>query len=524
MLDKQKRLKEIVKVFYKYRLNKRLSPTAQAQNLVLAFEELGPTFIKLGQLLSMRIDLFPSEVCNIFASLQDDVNTLSYEEVEAVIIKQYTKPELVFKHIDKTPLASASIAQVHRASLLSGEEVVLKIQRPNIRSTITIDLAITKQAIKVMKLPFISLPISLDELIDELEQTLMEELDFKHEAKNAKLFKDNLKGDNHFYIPKVYLEYSNDDIIVLEYVEGKKLSKQLVKNFKAYDICQQLVNNYAKQIFDDRFFHADPHLGNLLLVDEKLTYLDFGSMGHLSKRLQAKFLNFLIAFVEEDIIGLKNVLLEILITTSDFDEEAFTNDIDLIYNNYARESLNDLKLNEVIYELLNVCHKYHLKVPANLLKLAKGLLTLESIILEIDGSANVVQLIKPFLFKKIFKEMGANFEIKHLAISSFQIVQSLKDLPVLTNSLLRKINNGNLRVQLQLAQLDSLFLNVNKMVNRIVIAICLAALLLSSSLVILAGSGPKLYGFATIGLIGFSISSIIALILLVSIIKSNFRN
>ena len=298
----KKRFKEIASVSIKHGLKKGISDPREFR---LTLEELGPTFVKIGQILSTRPDIFPNEYILELQKLQDDVKPEEYSTVKNVVESELGNTlEEIFLYFEEKPIASASLAQVHLAILKTGEKVVVKVQRPFVKEKMTADIAILKKLAPVINFTPTGSAMDAREVVEELSNATEKELDFENEMKNIEKFCENNEDVNFILCPKVYGKYCTDKIIVMDYIDGIKIDNMSILQEEGYDlkdIATKLTYNYFKQIFEDGFFHADPHPGNILIHENKIAYIDFGLMGQLDNNMKKKFNELLEAVVDRDV-------------------------------------------------------------------------------------------------------------------------------------------------------------------------------------------------------------------------------
>ena len=331
MLSGKERLLEIVRIIKKYDLIKHATP----QNLRLAIEEAGPTFIKLGQILASRDDVIPKEYCDELSHLRNQVKPMPYEKVLEILDREYDgKTSEIFSSIEEVPIGSASIAEVHKAVLTNGQEVVIKIQRDNIYELMAMDVRLLKKIIDILQIDKIFNSVfNFKDIIDEMFETAKEEMNFLIEASHTEEFYEKNKDILYIRSPKVYREYTTSKSLVMEYMDGIRINDFATLEKHGYDrdeIGKKLAANYIKQALDDGYFHADPHVENLKIKDGKIIYLDFGMMGRLSKRDRELLSKCIIAIINDDVTEVSHILLAFGKTRGNIDHMTLKNDIILI--------------------------------------------------------------------------------------------------------------------------------------------------------------------------------------------------
>jgi ubiquinone biosynthesis protein len=360
----RERIKEIVSVFIKYGIKEGIKTVNDPAQVRMALEELGPTFIKIGQILSTRPDILPESYIREFQKLQDDVKPESFDNVKAIVESQLgRKMEDVFSTFERKPTASASLAQVHCAVLKDGGRVAVKVLRPKVRESMLSDISILRRLAVFLKLAPQGHVMNPREVAEELMEAAKHELDFLYEAQNINKFHEYNMHIKYIKTPKVYDEYTTSDILVMEYIEGIKIaetSRLEEEGYELKDISAKLVANYIKQIFEDGFFHADPHPGNILITGNKIAFVDFGMMGCISKSIRGKFNTFLKGLAERNIDLITKTILKIGVKKGNVNIKKLHSDVEQIYNNYVEESFYNIELTEMLDEMFTAEHVFKL--------------------------------------------------------------------------------------------------------------------------------------------------------------------
>lgn len=516
------RLREIVSVFVKHGIKNGLG---NPKNLRLALEELGPSFIKIGQILSTRADILPLEYINELQKLQDDVKPEDFSIMKKVIESELKNSiDEIFMEFDINPVASASLSEVFKARLKTGEKVAVKVQRPFVKEKMLSDIRILKKLIPLINLTSTTKEIiDLKKVIDELTEATTKELNFLEEMNNAIRFSQNNKNVKFLTCPKVYEKYCTDRILVMDYISGIKIdnvNKLKEEGYDTEDIAKKIIYNYFKQVFEDGFFHADPHPGNLLIHNNTIGYLDFGLMGELSLSLRKKLSQILEGFATNNIDLMVNSLLSIGIKKGFVDENKLYKDVAKFYNTYANQSIMDLDLPRIFEEVVLMAKNNNMNMPHNIILLVKAAVTLQAVISKIDENISLMDVAIPYLKDKIIADKLQNADFNQLMTLLYSSVKSTVRLPNKLLELLNSITQGRLKLYVDLDNIDETFNNINKMVNRLTIAIIVSGLLVSSSLVINANVGLRIYGISAIGIFGYLSAGLAGLILLISIFRS----
>lgn len=519
-----KRLKEIISTFVKYGMKDGVKNITNPAKLRAALEELGPTFIKIGQILATRPDIVPESFIQEFQKLHDSVRQENFEDIRNIIEKELGKsPDDLFLSFQSDPIACASMAVVYTAKLKSGEEVVVKVQHPHAKETMVSDINILRRLARFLKFTPPGAVINPVEVVDELWSMLKNELDFLIEAQNIKTFYEHNKDVNCIVVPKVYSEYSTQNILVMQYIKGIKIANKDALENEGYileDIASKLVNNYLKQIFTDGFFHADPHPGNLLISANKIAFIDFGMMGTLSKGIRNKFNAFLMGIVSRDIDSIAQSILRIGIKKGELDYKKFYSDVEQIYNCYIDIPIHDINLPELMDQMFKTCRKNNLSMPKDITMLIKGIMTLESLITSLAPEISIMDIAVPFMRNKILSEKDFKQEIFEQLGNLYNLSKHGLKLPVKLLELINSISAGKLKVNMEHTNLNESISELHKMVNRLVFGIITAALIVGSATVIKSDAGPKVFDISAFGLIGFTGASILGLWLLISIMHS----
>lgn len=519
--SEKQRLKEIVSVFLKHGLKNGIANPVQVR---LALEELGPTFIKIGQMLSMRPDIIPQAYIKEFQKLQDDVKPERYEVIREIIEHELKRPiEELFLSFAEEPIACASLAVVHPAVLKNGDRVVVKIQRPGARETMLKDIDLLRRITRFIKYAPQAEVLDLDEAAGELWRAANKELDFQQEARNIKKFYEYNRDVAYITCPRVFEEYTTREVLVMERVEGipiAHLEQLAAEGYDLRDVAVKLADNYLKQIFEDGFFHADPHPGNILVREGKIVYLDFGMMGVLDKSLLEKFNSLIYGIATGNVEAMQKDVLRIGIKKGSIDTRKLYSDIEQIYNNYIVTSLHEIDVPQMMEEIFKACRKNNIAIPADLVMMAKGLVTIEGLVARLAPEINIMDLALPYARRYILSKRNIKQDLTRQLENFYTLTKSGAKLPVRLLELINGALAGKIRVQMEHTNLDEALNKLNKMVNRLVFGLVLSSLVVGSSIVINANVGPKIYGISVFGLVGFLGAAVMGTWLLISILYS----
>ncbi len=492
----------------------------------LALEELGPTFVKLGQILSTRPDLIPQDYIIELQKLQDEVPPFEYIQVEQIIKRELGADiPKIFKSFEQKPFAAASLGQVHQAILEDGNKAVVKVQRPDIEKVIETDLDILFHLARLTEkhIPASRLydPVGI---VEEFAKAIRLELDYGTEGRNAERFRKNFEDDETIYTPKIYWEFSSKRILTMELIQGIKINIIEELDKAGYDrkkIAENGAKAFMKQILIDGFFHADPHPGNMLVMTgEIIGFMDFGMMGRLDEEIKEKGVDLFIAILERKPDKIINEMLNLGITSQEIDTRSLKIDIKEMLDQYYNKPLKEIKLGELINQLVNIAIKYHIRIPAEFALLGKSLLTIESIGLELDPDFNLAEIAKPYAKDVILERKSPQRLILKLLNDLAELYNLIILIPRQLSKTLKKMEEGVFKLEFQHRGLENLINALDKSTNRLSYSLILAAIIIGSSLIMQTDKGPYFMGFPVIGVLGFLISGVLGLGLVIMILRS----
>lgn len=524
----RERLKEIASVLASYgfghiyntRIRSR-DKEQDARNLRRAFEELGPSFIKIGQIISTRRDLLPGNYIQELSKLRDDAPPFSYDEMRRIFNEDFEMSlEDVFEFVDEKPLASASVAQVHKARLLTGEDVVIKVQRPEIEENLLRDIRLFSRIVSMAPNTVKEMLVDADSAFSEMLETTKIELDFRNEAKYLVKFRELNQNIKAITAPKPYLTLTSKRVLVEEYIDGIKgldSAKITTSGYDKKDIAEKLMYSFLSQVFHDGYFHGDPHQGNLMIRDQQIVFVDFGITGELSSDIRENLIKLIKALVLEDIETMMNILLQMAIVKTKVDRFSLSEDLSDFYNIYVSRSFKNIDMSTFFSDVLYITHKYKMIMPNDFLLLAKSLTILEGVISELHPDINILKIASSYMKTNNSVSYFDEISKDKLMIGLYQFAQSSAHLPTKLTKALDTINNGRVKIHLDLVDGDSKWTGLNKMVNRIVFAVIIAALILASAVILAVAEGT---GVSILAIIIFLGAGIMGLWLLISIIKS----
>ncbi|HML06477.1 MAG TPA: AarF/ABC1/UbiB kinase family protein [Methanobacterium sp.] len=499
---------------YEYESIEELDATIPLR-IRLVLQELGTTFIKLGQTLSTRPDLVGDDIAAELSKLQDDNPPVDFEIIKSVIGEELgDSPDNLFSEFNKEPLGSASIGQVHKAVLKNGDKVAIKIQKPGVEDIIRKDISIMRFLAKRVDdyMPQFR-NYNLPGIVNEFERSILKEIDYNQEAMNITRFNYNFKDDETVYVPQVYKEYSTKKVLTMELIEGKKVSDVINSN-EGYDkplIAKRGIESFFKQVLVDGFFHADPHPANIYVLDNNIVcFLDYGMMGILDQEFRENLAELIVYFMENSVKGMINQLVYMGIINEAVDINAFRYELtDLMYRYYG------IGLNEMhggMNDLISLMRRYKIQLPREFVLLARGIGMLEDSGEKLDPNFNPVEAFKPMAMTVIRKKISPLRIIDFLKDNLFEFEHLLKTLPHGISKTLYKLEEGKLTLEIEHKDME-------RISNKISTALIISALLIGSSLIMQTDKGILILGFPFLGLIGFIISMILGLMLVLSILK-----
>lgn len=505
---------------------KEIERLGQPQRMRLALEELGPTFIKLGQLLSTRPDLIPRNYIDELKKLQDKVPSVPTEQIRIEIERELGYPIAeVFDHFNDEAMAAASIAQVHRGRLSSGEEVVFKIRRPGIVQVIETDLDILMGLAYLIEHHFpdgdLYDPIGL---VKEFRRTIHRELDFTREARTIDRFATNFAEDDSVHIPKVYWEHCGETVLTMEYVSGIKVSNLEQLEAEGYDlknIANRGADSFLRQVLEFGLFHGDPHPGNIfILPDDTICMLDYGMVGRISDELKMQLVDLLLAVLQRDVDRIISQLLYSGELTDESNLKALKRDLGEFIEDYYEIPLHDIKVGKLLADFVEILTHYRIRFPADLMLLAKALVAMEGLGRQLDPDFNMIGHLRPWL-EKLVKDRMTPGNLSKEMIKVAQAYGSLaRNLPRDIKEFINRVNRNKFKIDLEHRGLDKLIADLDKASNRLSFSMLIAALIIGSSLIMQTDKGPLLFGFPILGFLGYSGAGLLGLWLAIAILRS----
>lgn len=501
----------------------RLGDQLLAQKLRQSLEELGPTFIKLGQVLSTRPDLMPPVYIGELEGLQDRVEAMSHAELMQQLLCELGHPDEVFAEFDAEPLAAASIGQVHFARLRSGEEVIVKVQRPGIEKTVQNDLEIM---LGLARLSESRSPearrLGIKDMVEEFSRMFLRELDYAREARNTERVYQNFAADERVLIPRVYWGYTTGKVLTEEYIVGVKLNDLEEIDRQGWDrrkVSQLGTETFLSQIVLHGFYQADPHPGNILLLDEnRIAFIDFGQIGFLNETRLISLGELLLAISKQNMDKAMSSLQEMGIVGEIDSIEEFQEDFaDLIKS--VSGSIGKINMRRLRCELLDLAYRHQLKMPAYLTGLMKALITVEGVGKKLDPEYDFMETARPLANKVLEERLKAESVYKYIRRKYYRDLKPLASLPSNFNKLVSRASEGELKIRMELELSDKAYHGISRLVSRLSASLIITGALIGSSFILQANHSAWIEQFSFLGVLGFGIAIISLVVFLISSLR-----
>lgn len=496
--------------FYRWlrrRREPKKAPLSFGERLKNALEELGPTFIKFGQLLGTRRDLLPPEILDDLEKLQDEVSPAPFPEIRAQVERELGAPvEELFASLDETPLAAASIGQVHRATLPGGEEVVVKVQRPGVEGLARTDLEILLDLAQVVQERFELTLVRPAAVVEEFARSMRKELDYRTEAQNIERFRKNFAQSETVVIPAVFWPLTSRRVLTMEYMEGVKVSE--IDGLPGVDrrqIARIGAESFIKQVLVDGFFHADLHPGNIFVrPDGRIALIDFGMVGHLDDESLEEITNLFLAVMEKDSRRLVKGLTRLGVVEGNAGTRELRSDIEAMLESYYDKPLAELALGEIINELLTVTRRHGIRLPVDLALLGKAMVTVEGVGKQLDPSFNAFSVARPFAADLIKRRLQPGNLIRRSADEFGRMLELLRALPERADTILARAGRGELEVRIQPGgpNYDRRTRRMEMAFNRLSLSVVVAGMSITTAILLGTMAGPKFMGLPVLGILG----------------------
>ena len=515
------RVSEMVSVLRKREIVRGLTP----EKLRLILEDLGPTYVKLGQIMSIRPDVLPQEYCDELVHLQTGAKPLPFEEIKQIIEEEYDCPiEQVFREIGETALGSASIAQVHRGVLRDGTVVAVKVQRPNISGTMAKDIVLLRRAAALMRLVGKDESvIDFDQLLDEFQSIARQEMDFLIEAQNIEEFCRLNAEEPHIAGPKVHRAMTTSRVLVMDFVEGIPFDDEAALEAAGYDMNQlgrRLGEHYVRQMVEDGFFHADPHPGNIRVQGDKIVWLDFGMMGRLSYRDRAAVRKAIIALTQHDAYEMKAAVLTLGQPKARVNHIRLYEDVEALITRYGDMNFAELGMGELTRQILMTLKNNRIAIGPGLSMFARGIITIEGVMRRHCPGVRFVEVFAKGFSLSLEKNIDWREELARIKQDGYHLVRKTMQLPEQISDILRMTMSGQTKVNLELTGSEEPLKRLDGMINKLVFGILGAALLLGSSIISTTQMTPKILEIPLLGVLGY----LAALILCGKLLWDIFKN
>ena len=513
-------MREIIGIVGKHRALEGFTP----EEFRAMLEDLGPSFVKIGQTLSTRSEILPKVFCEELTKLQTECDPLPFDEMLAALDEEFGgRRKEIFAEIDSKPLGSASLAQVHRAVLTSGEAVAIKIQRPGVKATMALDIDImrmlARRASRYMKGEQM---LDLRAVVEEMWATFLEETDFRREAANLAEFAELNRDCVFIACPKVYTELCSEFVLVMEYVDGIPIgdADRLVANgYDLEEIGSKMLDNYATQILDHGFFHADPHPGNVIIRDGRIVYIDLGNMGRLSARDRAGFGDIIEAVGLKDPGALKDALMRFAAKKDNaaIDHTRFLADLDLLLEDYGSCDVAEIDVGQFLSDIMQLTRSCNVMLPASVTSVSRGIVTIEGTVAPYIPNQNIVAIINAHIKGKKGTREEIRDALEDLARAIYSSGRGTLDAASYSGEALKMLTRGQLKMNMEVLGSEAPLAHLSRMINRVAIAMVIAGLFVGSSLMAGTTMEPRFLGVPLLSFFGYFGSLVLSIWLIFSI-------
>jgi ubiquinone biosynthesis protein len=494
------------------------------ERIRMLMEDLGPTFVKIGQVLSLRPDLIPEELIEEFRKLQADVPPVEYKEIKRVLEECLKRPmEEVYSSFELEPMAAASLAQVHRAVLKeTGKAVAVKVQRPEIRDRIETDLSILEDLAGALQDRLATLKIyDLPGIVEELKRLLMRELEFDREARNMKIVRGNMSSLEHVRIPEVHEEYCGDCVVTMELFQGRMLTDidpGQIPNHR--ELGRLGLRASLKQILEDGFFHADPHPGNIVLLDDNtIGMLDWGMVGRLTQQARREFIDLISAIVDKDAELAVDIFFRLAETEYPLKRTVLEREVLDVMDLYHNAPLKDINIGRMMIDMTGVMRENGIRIPATFSVMVKAMLSAEGTAKQLSPELNILIEAEPIIRRMTAERFGPSSIFRGVRRMIKGLMDLQRHLPQRMERIFSKIDRGELTIRFRHENLEIISRTLDAATNRLAIALVIASLIMGSSMIMTTEVKPYLFGYPAIGVIGYLISGVLGLWLVVLFIK-----
>ncbi|NDV95492.1 AarF/ABC1/UbiB kinase family protein [Dysgonomonas sp. 521] len=491
------------------------------ERIRMVLEELGPAYIKLGQLLSNRDDLLPEELIVELQKLRDDV---SYKDIDIHdVLKEELgiEPEEIFEEIDIVPIAAASLSQVYTARLKDGKKIVIKVKRKGIKDIVEADVLIMKDFAHLLEKYYdVASKVGLYNIVCTFENAILSELSFTQELMNIERFRSNFAGNSSIYVPETYKVISNSNILCMEFIDGIKISDKerlIEKGLKTTDIASAVVDLYLKQIIDYGFFHADPHSGNIFVLETgQIAFIDYGSVGKMLPRDKEYLADFIVYALRKDTKRMIRVIKRVAVKYSIANEPRMERDLHEFLEVMEGTSIKELDLKDMMKRLSRLLNENQTILPEYVYLLVRGIVLLEGIGRELGLDINIIESVRPYGLKMMKKRLDPKYLSNKALDKLYDLSDKLEEIPDDIHSLIQKVNNDELEITHNIRRLN----DIKNTMSHLVVAVIASAMAIGSSVLILAKMPPLLWDVSVLGFLGFLFSGAISVIVVLSILRN----
>ena len=519
--SRNKRLHEIIGLVRKYKVMDGITPAHFRDMLV----DLGPSFVKIGQMLSLRSEILPQAYCDALATLQMDADPLPFKEIEHALENIYGERfSSIFSNIDPKPLGSASLAQVHKATLSNGDVVAVKVQRPGVRATMAQDIDVMRSVAKrLSRFMKDNQMVDLRDVVEELWNTFLEETDFTKETQNLHEFALLNKDVAYIRCPMPYLEYCSEEVLVMEYIEGTSLrdtDKLVELGYDLEEIGMKALDNYATQILDFGFFHADPHPGNMSIKDGQIIYLDLGIVGRLNPRDRARFGEIIEAVGAKSATRLKDALISFSVDhdSRGIDHPRFLAELDIILEGYGSCDVADIDIGGLLNDIMLLTKQCKVTLPPSVTAVSRGIVTIEGTLSEYIANSNIVDIINDHVMRKKDPKKELQKLVQDTMISLGNSGRGLATSAEYAGETLKMLSRGQLKMNMEMLGSDEPIKKVSRIANRLAVSMVIAGLLVSASLMTSLDM-PKIIGVPVLSFIEFVSAFILTIMVAIDIYR-----
>ena len=501
-----KRMNEIVRIMRQYKVLHGLTP----EQAVEVLQALGPTYVKIGQLASNRSDLLPKAYCDAFEKLRDDANPMPFDVVIEQIDRAYGKSwHEVFASIDPVPLGAASIAQVHKATLLDGTTVAVKVRRPGVAESMAEDIMLMKHLLALGEFASNShrdILLSLEGFIEEIERTTASEVDFTSELHNLMRFHDELADEEGVTSPVAYPQYSCESVLVMEFVQGTEISHTQALREQGIDVsalARRVCQSYVTQVLDDGFFHADPHPGNILVRDGEVVWIDLGMVGTLTVSERMLVGKVFTAVATDNAYLLKEAGMGLVHVLGPVDHGALLEARSRLLAEYSTAEMKEINVGTVLTEVIEVLRGQNMMMTSSVTMLARGFVTIEGVIAQVAPDISVIEIVSKHVIAQQADPKFLATQLIDLATTSAASAEALAKLPTQLSNTLEMLDRGQIKVNGDIEVSSRILATAYASVGRISLALLSAGLFLGSSILCTTAMQPQLLGVPLLGVLGY---------------------